>query len=624
MVALVEAVEVYERAADQYKKVHGDDQSSTSNRNRLHFTDMRARALQKLYTDFELKGLEVFRAVQMQAADVADEKDALNTQFTAVLRAATELVTEIDIVKLQMAPCFAPKWHVEMLWSSCVAHVCSNQIIQQIGGPDGQNLPELTVTQLLDLVAWVEFFRETIEDAFPSVASMHAKKTYFDERPDLFAGDSKEVNMENATDNLVWVNNMLWEIHRLAQDEFLMRTREQTDDLLNNVYDAMRETRQTIEGRLMTSLCEDVFSLAAVQLRTIRERLTRKSEALVFAVNLIFGRLRNKQIHARDKFLQDLESCCAAANDFQRMAEQCEDVLQELLDHCDLPQESIKALEQSCAELVSLYSADAVFASQKTHMYIFKPISEAISDDLFSLKWENDSSNNESVLIRTRTLEDFMGDLEHFLDEFMLKKAVNALVKSSVIFYIVCLLQKAEKHNNKKATAFGDIGQVFERMFRDIKVIRDYFEGLAEGMPALTKLIEKEFEVLTTVQELMRIAAAGESEDNARDFIVVLHKVIKDINITKHVVGDLWHLVQPSEERAIWEITESLEDTLNAVCPEQDALLARRTDRLNIAGLRLDETLAQLYLRSKRRRPVLAGNVEKVVTAMKSKWKTEG
>ena len=37
-----------------------------------------------------------------------------------------------------------------------------------------------------------------------------------------------------------------------------------------------------------------------------------------------------------------------------------------------------------------------------------------------------------------------MGDLETFLDEFMLKKAVNALVTSSVVFYIKYLLERAE------------------------------------------------------------------------------------------------------------------------------------------------------------------------------------
>ena len=406
MVALVEAVEVYERAADEYKASRFDDGDSvSSDKNSLRFTDMRAAALAQLYQDFELRGLEIFRAIHMQAADLAEEDNALNHQFNAVLRAATELVTEIDVVKNQMSPCFAPHWHVEMLWSSCVAHVCSNQIIQQIGGPDGQNLPDLTVTQLLDLVAWVEFFRETIEEAFPSIGSIQdTKKTYFDERPDLFAGNEKTVNMENAKDSLAWVNNMLWNVHRLAQDEFLLRTRSQTDEWVKKVYNTSHETNQTREGRLVTSLCEDVFSLAGVQLRTIRERLTRKSDALVMAVCLIFSQLRGMQLSSRNKFLVDLESCCAAANDFQRMSEQVEDVVQEIIDHSELPDQSIQMLEDGCGALVSIYSGDAVFAAQKAHCFIFEPIWEAISDDLFGPKWEGELTHNELAMTLTRTL----------------------------------------------------------------------------------------------------------------------------------------------------------------------------------------------------------------------------
>lgn len=233
MVALVEAVEVYERAAESFEKKRKERGDSGN----LRFTNMRAAALEQLYQDFELRGVEMFRGVHEHAADIADEEDAANTQFTAVLKAATELVTEIDIVKHQMSPCFAPHWHVEALWSSCVAHVCSNHIVQQIGGPDGQNLPDLTITQLLELVAWVEYFRETIEETFPEVVSKRdTKKTYFEERPELFAGDKRTVNMKNATDSLAWVNNMLWEVHRLAQEEFLVRTRSQTDEWLDKIY----------------------------------------------------------------------------------------------------------------------------------------------------------------------------------------------------------------------------------------------------------------------------------------------------------------------------------------------------------------------------------------------------
>ena len=403
MVALVEAIEVYEHAAEQYKESYGDtDDEST--KNHLRFTNMRAAALSQLYTVFELRGLEVFRQIHMQAADLADEKDALNSQFNAVMRAATQLVTEIDLVKNQMAPLFAPHWRVEMLWSACVAHVCSNQIIQQIGGPEGQHLPDLNVTQLLDLVAWVEFFRETIEEAFPSIGKMHSKKTYFDQRPDLIAGNDNEVNMENATDIIAWTNNMLWEVHRLAQDEFLIRTRSQTEELLTKVYTANHETYQTNEMRLVSSLCEDVFSLVGVHLRTIRDRLTKKSEALVMAVCLIFSQLRSKQMKYRDRFLKDLDTCCAAANDFQRMSEQCEDLLQDLVDQSDFSEKSLATLDESCNALVSLFSGDAVYAAQMAHTYIFEPIWEAIADDLFTVKWETELTHNELALKLTRTL----------------------------------------------------------------------------------------------------------------------------------------------------------------------------------------------------------------------------
>ena len=61
MVALVEAVEVYETANEEYKTVHGEEAGSSQT---LRFTDMRASALKQIYQDFESRGLEVFREVQ--------------------------------------------------------------------------------------------------------------------------------------------------------------------------------------------------------------------------------------------------------------------------------------------------------------------------------------------------------------------------------------------------------------------------------------------------------------------------------------------------------------------------------------------------------------------------------
>mmetsp|Transcript_7265 Transcript_7265/g.15808 ORF Transcript_7265/g.15808 Transcript_7265/m.15808 type:complete len:1110 (-) Transcript_7265:70-3399(-) len=620
MVALVEAVEVYERAAETFKKKKEEQSADSTESTRLNFTNMRAAALEQLYQDFEMRGVEMFRGVHENAADLADEEDAANTQFTAVLKAATELVTEIDIVKHQMSPCFAPHWHVEALWSSCVAHVCSNHIVQQIGGPDGQNLPELTITQLLELVAWVEYFRETIEETFPEVASMRdTKKTYFEERPELFAGDKKTVNMQNATESLAWVNNMLWEVHRLAQEEFLVRTRSQTDEWLDKVYGSETVKNQSSEGKLTTSLCEDVFSFSSVQLRTIRERLSKKSDALILAVCIILSHMRSKQVHARNNFLQDLETCCAASNDFTRMSEKCEDMISELMSQCEFSEDMTFTVEATSDELMGVYSSDAVYSARSVHIYVFDPIEEEIGIRLFEEDWEETMVDNDLAISLVRTLEDFHEDLEHYMDDFMVVKSMMSLMSATIIFYAKCLLLRAEKHRNNKRPFFGDVKKALDRMTGDIKVMRDYFEGLVPQMPSLKKNIEKDFEILATIHELMSVAA-GFSVSDAEDFILVLQKRVRDVGITKHIVGDLWHLVAPTEERYVWELVESMEEQLMAIAPVDDALALEVNDRSYVKGLRLDEMAVKLYVKSRRNRPIKATAVESIVKNWRTTW----
>ena len=630
MVALVEAVEVYERAAEQYNQLYKDEAledgagggrgGGADDKQRLQFTDMRAAALAQIYEDFELRGLEVFRTIHMQAADTADENGAVASQFSAVLRAARELVAEIDLVKNVIAPCFAPHWAVEVLWSSCVAHVCSNQILQLIGGQEGNNLPELEVTQLLDLLAWVEFFRDTIEETFPKISEMHAKKTYLDTRPDLFAGDKKQVDMESATDSLAWVNNMLWEVHNLSQSEFFNRTRTQTEEWLNNAYEAVLQAvpkwQQNQEGRIITSLCVDVFTLVSVRLRTIQDRLSKKSEVLALTVVIVFNVLRSTQNHRRDSFLQgDLEACCAAANDFTSMSEKCEEMLQNLLDDHAFSENSVMLVEASSSELLAAYSSDAVYAAQYLHIYIFEDIQVSIGDGPFCNEWVDGLTQNDLALTITKTLDDFMGDLVVYIDEFMLKKSVDALVSASVIFYVKCLLLKADKHNSNKQSCFSDNKKALDRISKDIGVMREYFDGLVTDMPALGKVIEHEFEILTTIHELMSIAA-DVSVSEVSDFILVLHKRVRDVEFTKRCVADLWHLVAPTNERVIWEAMELMEEQLLAVAPHDESLARSARSRSQVPGLRLDVMMYEVFSKGKRKRPVKT-SVDKIM----ANWK---
>lgn len=380
---------------------------------------------------------------------------------------------------------------------------------------------------------------------------------------------------------------------------------------------------QSAEGKLITSLCEDVFSFSSVQLRTIQERLSKKSDALILAVCIILSHMRSKQIHARNNYLQDLETCCAASNDFTRMSEKCEDMVADLMEQCEFPEDMIATLEASSNELMGVYSSDAVYSARSVHIYVFDPIEEEIGVRLFEESWEVEMVENDLALSLVRTLEDFHEDLEHYMDDFMVVKSVMSLMSATVIFYTKCLLQRAEKHRNNKRPFFGDVKTALDRMTGDIKVMKDYFESLVPKMPALKKNIEKDFEIISTIHELMSIAA-GLSVSEAEDFILVLQKRVRDVGITKHIVGDLWHLVAPTEERYVWELVESMEDTLVAIAPVDDALALEVNDRSYVKGLRLDEMAVKLYVKSRRNRPIKATAVENIVEKWKTTWNEKG
>ena len=231
MVALCEAVEVYEHAEEQF--LTRNDKGSEKTR----FMNIRANALARIYGHFEARGHSVFKNIHEHTTQIAGENDSKKLQFSSILRGATELVAEIDLVKNQMRPCFPPHWRVEVLWASCVSHVCSNQIIQQIGGPSGDDLQDLSVTQLLDLVAWIEYFQIHIEESFPKIKEMKTtEKTNAGTDINLFATNKIEDGMKSAKHTVAWANNMLLNVHTMAQNEFLIRTKTQTEQLIGNVY----------------------------------------------------------------------------------------------------------------------------------------------------------------------------------------------------------------------------------------------------------------------------------------------------------------------------------------------------------------------------------------------------
>jgi Exocyst complex component Sec6 len=343
-------------------------------------------------------------------------------------------------------------------------------------------------------------------------------------------------------------------------------------------------------------LPEDVFALAGVQLRTIRERLTKKSSVLVDAVTIVFMSMQQKQRNSRNGFLKDLETCCAAANDFVRMTDQCDEIVEELLENTDLPSQDQQTVQEVANELMRQYTNDAMFAAQSIHKYVFEPIEEDLGTRIFSESWENDSSN-EAALTIVKTIEDFMTDIEEWMEEVMVRKLVDGLVRASINFYLKHLILKAEK-TGKKESSFLDKDTAMTRINGDISHIRNFFQGMTDSFPALQRVINSEFEIMTNIFAILYLAA--NDGDDPQDHFPSIQKAIKNVDICRFLIGDLFHLVAPDKERGIYEVFEAHEDQLRAFEINEAYIDEQFVDET----LQLNKIVMKVIGESKRKRPM--------------------
>ena len=475
--------------------------------------------------------------------------------------------------------------------------------------------------------SWIEYFKEQMYAFFPQIIKRISKtNTLYETMPDLFVGTESHINLDVAIDGIAWSVSMLIGVHEKVHGEFLQRVKQQTDDFLANVYRyvlilklfifetlvnffvnfirANHSSFKSNDGTLVSSLPEDVFSLIGVQIRTMRDSLSSGSEssdAFVLAVSQIFSRLRSRQIQSRNRFLGDFEACCAAANDFIRLGENCEEVMSDILSNVKLEEKSQEMLDNCLSEVLSLYSLDAMYSAQCCHLYVFEPIVEAIASNLFSFEWETRMTSNQYAVTLVKTVEDFIGDLEEYLDKILYVKALTALVPATIVFYVNCIVAKSNKHNNSRKGAFENPEIALARMLGDIRVMREFFEGLASKHHVLSKFIKKEFASLMVIHECL-CCAAHTSTSKPTDAILGLHTHIGDVHLTKRLAGDLWHLVSPSDERQIWELMEN--DDFLEVAPEFPPDTKRTAkDRASVPGLRLDILLVRIYRESSRQPP---------------------
>lgn len=422
------------------------------------------------------------------------------------------------------------------------------------------------------------------------------------------------------------------ELGETPVDVFLRSFRENGAECVSAAY-LMQQTTQSLSrsstsGTISTTLPEDVFTLVETQLSLLDDylqssQLARTDEGDAILVDGLLSILRilyTKQTHYRDALILDMESCLAAANDFQRMGEKIETLISDLsrdyphlcwdanvtkerLSDWDV---SVGLVGSQASHLVDLYGKDAVLAAQRAAIFVMRTIQQSdIPCELFSSRWEDELLRNEVAGSIVRTFDDYLVDMKQYLEsDYLYQKVVAALVRATVCFYIQCFVIKAEKarhRKNRSGATFHSPKRAVTRIKYDVQAFGDYFREVTDGNEALKRLVMNELSVLTLLLECMAYAAGQSGTDSLEEFVLVVHKRTgAKSTITRYFLSDIYvlmarkmgehHLVEQTVRRMksdLDRVTERVNEKKDAFCLDQ---VSPET-----ACFRLDEMLQALY-----------------------------
>lgn len=382
--------------------------------------------------------------------------------------------------------------------------------------------------------------------------------------------------------------------------------------------------RAAANGRLSTSLAEDVIFLIDTQCKVLQEYLQTKNlwstrqgnDFYVDGLMNIFRCLCEMHKQQRPLFLTTLEDCCAAANDFFRLAEKMEALIASILDNGPMFRQQEE--ENWCAEYLRreangyllMLNQDAVLAAERTHVFLIRIVNKtSLPADLFSRAWEDEWTQNQVAQQLVNMTDRFLTDIERFLgNDVLYKKALFVTCKAVVCFYIRCLIEKADSVSRRRRNRdrmgmgerqpFRNTKRAMIRMLDDILIIKGYFEDKVKSQSGLISLIGNELFLLELVYECLDAT----DNDTLETLIVVIHKRTgADMLVTRHFVADLWLLVdRHNEEHHISKTLAQLQPDLQMV---SSGLREQKNHRLKLAPpqskqisfVQLDEMLKAMY-----------------------------
>lgn len=428
--------------------------------------------------------------------------------------------------------------------------------------------------------------------------------------------------------------------------------RELMNQLVDNASKSIRAAYQTERaprqsksrgGKVSIGLCEDVVYVITVQFEVMDEVLSLEvdredqNDLRSYAVHAIFKVLFEAQVDYRDCFLSDLERCCAAANDFHRLSDWLKEWAQELNDaHPYLklvvkPGKSDRSInlepnQVEVGELLQLYAADSTYAAQMTYGFAMESVLDSeVKADLFGSRWESKYTSNEVVQSLLKTTEEYKAELELYLDDHILyRKALDALMNATIVFYVRCLIQKAmrahkgtlkvqKREAEKRRRGSGDRGltsgrrtfsfvdpvRAAVRVQGDLKLILFAFEDWTVDIPSLRQSLYEEMKIIQTMCDIIGVAAGvSDSEaEGALDCIEMLYKANRDGFIVHGFLKDIYYLVVPKEIQSSDVLPKVIEAKINELesnINPQDATRRLQQPRPSLAPVDAEDNIPGL------------------------------
>lgn len=379
---------------------------------RLNHIDLRDQVVARLRSVIRQRAADTFVRGQMEMAD----REVGSVRAT--LNAASQLLSDLTVVRGEVAPCFPPSIDILMIWRE----VYEEFLVPQISSLyDDNHLNDLDGEDLLTINEWLDYYNSLM--------------------PMIDAGGPCQAFLEDATVMLA---------------KYLDKLDAQMGKWLQNIDTEEFPVQRNLDGTLFTNKPEMYFQLVQMQIKVAKERLSGTYLSVVFlkVLDLLSSEQRKAAKEEQEAVRASLEPgaepltievLAAVVNDCSRLQDKLEEVMDGPVAQLEaarkFEERGIQEIRERVQQLSSDYTLQATHANEMVVACIMSTDLAGAFADQFSRAWE---ANPTSMSTIVQTLKDYFRDLKRWISQYFFCKMLRSFLENLVNDCVSTLLLRQE------------------------------------------------------------------------------------------------------------------------------------------------------------------------------------